>query len=128
MNVIIESTNFFTRDLTNLSEDDRALALQKVNDCVKFFPTQKADVYGKLRRLDLSSTLSNDESSLYTLKASQKIRLILAVDEDPVVGKVTFTLFRAVDSDDLGRAYQGVVESLHKDMLDRQLETVRACN
>ena len=125
MDVLIESTRGFEKDIAKLSEDEKAAAIQKINDCASLFPTQKADVYRKLRRLRLSSNLNGYESSLYTLRVSQKLRVILAVDEDPIFEQVIFTLFRAVKYDDLDKAYQGVAESLYKELLHYNRETAQ---
>ncbi|MBN3873289.1 hypothetical protein [Nostoc sp. JL33] len=117
MDVLVESTRGFEKDLAKLSEDEKATAIQKINDCASLFPTQKADVYRKLRRLPLLSYLNGYESSLYTLRVSQKLRVILAVDEDPIFGQVIFTLFRVVKRDDLDKAYKGVAESLYQELV-----------
>ena len=125
MDVLIESTRSFEKDIAKLSVDEKAAAIQKINDCASLFPTQKADVYRKLRRRCLSSNLNGYESSLYTLRVSQKLRVILAVDEDPIFEQVIFTLFRAVKHDELDRAYQGVAESLYQELLHYNLETAQ---
>ncbi len=117
MDILIESTRNFEKDLAKLSENEKAAVIQTINDCVTLFSTQKADVYRKLRRLRLTSDLNGYESSLYTLRISQKLRVILAVDKDPIFGQVIFTLFRAVKHDDLDKAYKGVAESLYQDLL-----------
>lgn len=125
VDVLIESTRSFEKDLGNLSEDEKAAVVKKINDCASLFPTQKADVYRKLRRLPLASDINGYESSLYTLKVSQKLRVILAVDEDPIFGQVIFTLFRVVKHDDLDKAYKGVAESLYQGLLHHNRETAR---
>lgn len=123
MDVLIESTRGFEQDIARLSEDDKATAIQKINDCASLFPIQKADVYRKLRRIPLTSDLNGYESSLYTLRVSQKLRVILAVDEDPIFGQVIFTLFRAVKHDDIDKAYKGIAESLYQELLQDNRET-----
>jgi hypothetical protein len=125
VDILIESTKGFEQDLTKLSEDEKAAAIQKINDCASLFPTHKADVYRKLRRLRLPSNLNGYESSLYTLGVSRTLRVIWAVDEDPIFGQVIFTLFRVVKHDDLDKAYQGVAESLYQDMLHHNLENAQ---
>lgn len=125
MDVLIESTRAFEKDLARLSEDEKAVAIQKINDCASLFPTQKADVYRKLRRLPLASALNGYESSLYTLRVSQKLRVILTVDEDPIFGQVIFTLFRVVKHDELEKAYQGVAESLYQELLHHNREATQ---
>jgi mRNA-degrading endonuclease RelE of RelBE toxin-antitoxin system len=123
VDVLIESTRSFEKDLGKLSEDEKATTVKKINDCASLFPTQKADVYRKLRRLPLPSDINGYESSLYTLRVSQKLRVILTVDEDPIFGQVIFTLFRVVKHDNLDRAYKGVAESLYQGLLHHNRET-----
>jgi mRNA-degrading endonuclease RelE of RelBE toxin-antitoxin system len=96
VDIVIESTRRFEKDLDKLGKDEKAIAVKKINDCASLFPTQKIHFYRKLHRLPLLSGLNGYESSLYTLKVSQKLRVILAVDEDPIFGQVIFTLFRVV--------------------------------
>ncbi|WP_208766607.1 hypothetical protein [Nostoc flagelliforme] len=125
VDVLIESTRSFEKDLGRLSEEEKATTVKKINDCASLFPTQKADVYRKLRRLPLPSDINGYESSLYTLRVSQKLRVILTVDEDPIFGQVIFTLFRVVKHDDLDKAYKSVAESLYQGLLHQNQETAR---
>jgi hypothetical protein len=122
VDILIESTRNFEQDLERLSNEEKAITLKKINDCASLFPTQKVDVYRKLRRLPLLSGLNGYESSLYTLKVSQKLRVILAVDEDPIFGQVIFTLFRVVKHDDMDKAYRGIAESLYQEILHHDRE------
>ena len=125
MDILIESTRGFEKNIAKLSEDEKAEVIKKINDCASLFSTQKANFYRKLRRLSLPTNLKGYESSLYTLRVSRTLRVIWAVDEDPIFGQVIFTLFRAVKHDDLDRAYQGVAESLYQDMIHHNLEAAQ---
>lgn len=124
MDILIESTRGFEKDLSQLSEDDRIMLIQKVNDCVSLFPAQKSEVYRKLRYFRPVLNLNGYESSLYVLRVSQKIRVILAIDEDPIFGQIIFTLFRAVNHPELDKAYQDVAASLYRDILHYQSKAV----
>lgn len=123
MDILIESTREFEKDIAMLNEDEKAAVIQKINYCASIFLTHKANVYRKLRRLPLPSALNGYDSSLYTLRVHQKLSMVLAVDEDPIFGQVIFTLFRAVKQDDLDLAYKGVAESLYPDLLHRDRES-----
>ncbi|WP_341739075.1 hypothetical protein [Microcoleus sp. CAWBG640] len=125
MDILIESTRRFEKDLAKLSEAEKAAAIAKINDCASIFPTQKANFYRKVRRLLLPLNLNGYESSLYALTVSRTLRVIWAVDEDPIFGQVIFTLFRVVKDDELDKAYQGVAESLYQDMLHHNLATAQ---
>jgi hypothetical protein len=125
MDILIVSTRDFEKDLSQLSEDDRIISIQKVNDCVSLFPAQKSEVYRKLRYLRPALNLNGYESSLYVLKVSQKTRVILAIDEDPIFGQIIFTLFRAVSPAELDKAYRDVAASLYRDIRHYQSEAVK---
>jgi len=122
VDILIESTRNFEQDLERLSNEEKAITVKRINDCASLFPTRKVDVYRKLRRLSLLSGLNGYESSLCTLKVSQKLRVILAVDEDPIFGQVIFTLFRVVEHDDIDTVYRGIAESLYQDILHHDRE------
>ncbi|MFN7639666.1 MAG: hypothetical protein ACK6CP_15835 [Pseudanabaena sp.] len=124
MDILIESTSRFEQDLSSMSEGEKDIAIQKINDCAALFPEHKINAYRKLRRLPLS--ISGYDSSLYTMRISPESRIILAVDEDPIFGQVILTLFRVANRDDFNKAYQVVVESLYKDLLRQELEVVLA--
>jgi mRNA-degrading endonuclease RelE of RelBE toxin-antitoxin system len=53
VDILIESTKSFEKDLSRLSENEKAATVKKINHCASLFPIQKADVYRKLRRLRL---------------------------------------------------------------------------
>jgi len=124
MDILIESTSRFEQDLSSMSEGEKDIAIQKINECAALFPEHKINAYRKLRRLPLN--ISGYDSSLYTMRISPESRIILAVDEDPIFGQVILTLFRVANRDDFNKAYQVVVESLYKDLLRQELEVVLA--
>jgi hypothetical protein len=125
MDILIESTKSFEDDITNLSAEVKTSVVEKINNCASLFPTHKADVYRKLRRLQLNSNLNGYESSLYTLKVSSQIRVILTVDEDPIFRQVIFTLFRVVAHDELERAYSRIAESLYQGIVHQDREVAQ---
>ncbi len=124
MDILIESTISFEQDIASISEGEKAIAIQKINDCAALFPEHKINAYRKLSRLPLN--IKGYDSSLYTMRISPESRIILTVDEDPIFGQVIFTLFRVANRDNFNKAYQDVAESLYTDMHYHELETVLA--
>jgi hypothetical protein len=126
VDILIESTKGFENDLAKLSEDDKAVVIEKINDCASLFTTDKAQLYRKMRPLrHLPSFTNGYESSLYTLGVSTKLRVILTVDEDPIFQQVIFTLFRVSKHKDIDKAYKSVAESLYQDFLHQNRETAQ---
>lgn len=126
MDILIESTRKFEKDLDRLSEEDRAAVVEKINACASLFPARATEGYRQLHHSMLPLDFSDHESSLYTLKLAHGMRAILSVDEDPIFDQFIFTLFRVVDDDQLERAYKGVAETLYQDLLQKSLEPVQA--
>ena len=58
-------------------------------------------------------------SSLYSLRAGRDIRLIVAVDDDPVFRRILVTLFRVVRQDEVGRSYRSVAHLLYRGQIER---------
>jgi hypothetical protein len=56
-------------------------------------------------------------SSLYVLRVDSDIRIILAVDEDPLFNRVIITLFRVVTREKLESAFDSVAKLLYRDQL-----------
>jgi hypothetical protein len=126
VDILIESTNNFEKDLSSLTEGEKERAIQEINRYAELFPTQKEKVYLQLHQLPLPSGLDEYDSSLHILKVSQTLSVILTVDEDPIFGQVVFTLFRAVQYGNLDQAYKSVAEALYQDFLrqDREIAKV----
>jgi len=122
MDVLIESTKRFEKDIAKLSEREKETAIRKINGCAELFIIDKPNVYRKLKPLRIH--LNSYDSSLYTMKISLKLIVVLTIDEDPIFGQVILTLFRLVTHDDFNNAYQGVVESLYQDMHHQEREIV----
>jgi hypothetical protein len=126
VDILIESTRNFEQDLGRLNESERAITIKRINDYAGRFPSQKASAYRKLHQIPLSSDLNGYDPSLYTLRISKELRVILAVDEDPIFGQVIFTLFRVVKKHhNFEQAYQGVAESLYQDLIHRNHEAAQ---
>ena len=58
-------------------------------------------------------------SSLYALRAGRDIRIVMAVDEDPVFGRTIVTLFRAVHQDELERSFRSIARTLYRNPIQR---------
>lgn len=124
MNIAIESTNKFEKDLSDLTEEKKAKVIAKINYYSSLYTTDKGAVFRHLHPLPLSYNLDGYESSLYILKVTQKLRVILTLDEDPIFDQTIFTLFRVIPASEIERAYKGVAESLYQEFLAKKREVV----
>ncbi|NJL41338.1 MAG: hypothetical protein HC879_18980 [Leptolyngbyaceae cyanobacterium SL_5_9] len=116
MDILIESTKNFEQDLHGLREIEKAAVISKINDCASHFSAQEAENCPDLHRPSRLLNLNGYESSLYILRVSQTLRVILAIDEDPIFGQNIFTLFRVVNLRELDQSYEAIAESLYQEL------------
>ncbi len=121
MNILIESTNKFEQDLENLTENDKLFVINKINHYTQLFIEHKNAFYQKLIHLPLPY-ISEDESSLYILRISTHLMLIMTIDEDPIFEQTIFTLFRVVKHENIGKAFSSIAESIYQDLKDKNQE------
>ncbi len=58
-------------------------------------------------------------SSLYSLRAGGGVRIIMAVDDDPVFGRTMVTLFRVVPHGELEHSFRSIASMLYRNPIQR---------
>lgn len=125
MDIIIDSTQHFEKDLAKLDQKDKATVITKINHCASLFLSQKDHVYHQLHHLRLPSLPNGYESSVYILRTSPKLRVILAIDEDPIFEQIILTLFRVFKHGDLEKVYKSIADSLYQEFRHQNRELVK---
>ena len=116
MEIIIESTQRFENSLAQLNQESKQSVIEKINDCTQQFSKDKMRIYKNLDQLKSLSLPNNYQSSLYTLKVSSNLRIILTIDEDPIFSQTIFTLFDLVEPQNLEKAYKEIAADLYRDL------------
>ena len=116
MEIIIESTQRFETSIAQLDQECKQSVIEKINDCTQQFSKDKMPVYNNLEQLKFLSLPNNYQSSLYTLRVSPNLKVILTIDEDPIFSQTIFTLFDVVDSQDLEKAQVEIASDLYRDL------------
>ncbi|SPE34317.1 hypothetical protein SBA6_360001 [Candidatus Sulfopaludibacter sp. SbA6] len=112
--------------MNRLSPDDRASVLETLRRSYVLRVSPRS-FFARAQRplpIHLKGGLS---SSLYSLRAGRDIRLIAAVDDDPVFGQTLVTLFRAVRHDQVERSYRSIAHLLYGNQIERK-ELRSTCN
>jgi mRNA-degrading endonuclease RelE of RelBE toxin-antitoxin system len=125
MELLFESTQQFERDLEELSKKERATVIRRINLFATQYPNRQSSDYAKLEQPPFSFDLKGYDSSLYVLRVSPTLRLILAIDEDPIFEQIIFTLFRVVNREKCDRAYTSIAESLYQELRHQATEAAR---
>jgi hypothetical protein len=63
VDILIESTKNFEKDLSNLTEGEKERTIREINHCAELFPARKADVYRQLHQPSLSSNRKRQDTS-----------------------------------------------------------------
>jgi len=114
-----QTTPEFRDDLHRLNSDERArvaVALRRSYDLLR---NSRSGFFARAKRPQAIQLKGGFSSSLYSLPVGRDIRLIVAVDEDPVFAQTLVTLFRAVHHDELDRAYRSVASVLYRGQIQR---------
>jgi mRNA-degrading endonuclease RelE of RelBE toxin-antitoxin system len=121
MEIVFESTKDFEKELARFSESERKIIVDHLNQYAQLFLTDKPALFRKLRRLSPVKLINDYESTLYSLKVSDSIRIILTIDEDTIFEQVIFTLFRVVNKSLASQAYNEVTQLIYADFMVTQI-------
>jgi len=109
-------TNKFEKDLIKFDSDDKNKITESINNCSLLTQKKKIRANQLYQPHDIK-LVGNLDSSLYVLKVSPKIRVLLTIDEDPLFDKVIITLLRVVKTDKTEKTFMSLSESLYPQML-----------
>lgn len=115
MDILIESTKDFEQDLEQFSKTEKFNIIKTMNHYFELLSKDKNLFYQyseQLRKIHLNK---HYDSSIYSLKINEKIRIILTIDDDPIYDSTIVTLFRVVTTEEALKAYTSVAESLYQD-------------
>ena len=114
-----QTTPEFRNDLNRSSPEDRAHVAAVLRQSYDLLRNQRGSFFMRVERTQAIVLKGGFSSSLYSMGVGRDIRLIVAVDEDPVFRRTLVTLFRAVHHDDLDRAYRSLADALYRNQIQR---------
>ncbi|TVP68053.1 MAG: hypothetical protein EA343_00170, partial [Nodularia sp. (in: Bacteria)] len=97
------------------SNTEKFKIIKKLNRYVELLSVDTNLFYKNSTQLRNIRLNENYDSSIYSLKINEKIRIILTIDDDPIFERTVITLFRAVKPEDAAKAYNSVAETLYQD-------------
>jgi hypothetical protein len=117
LEMVFRETGAFSRDMKKLSPDERQAVVNKLNQYTEQYQRSGVLDYRHVHKLHSNGLPAGWDTSLYVLRIDHRLRVVLAIDEDPIFEQIIITLFRSVPNSDLPRAYNGVAESLYQSFL-----------
>jgi mRNA-degrading endonuclease RelE of RelBE toxin-antitoxin system len=104
----------FREDLTRLSAEDRTSVAAALRRNYELLRNDRRSFFAKATQPYSIQLKGGLNSSLYSLRAGADLRLIMAVDDDPVFSRTLVTLFRAIRSDEVRRAFRLTADRIYK--------------
>jgi mRNA-degrading endonuclease RelE of RelBE toxin-antitoxin system len=112
-----EATPQFEKDLSSFSSEDRTRILSTV-DMLGAVGKGRPQLWA-VRILRVGSV--EYESTLFTARVNPDIRIIFAIDDDPVFERTLITLFRVIRRDQLDRTMRSIKKSISQELSPKKL-------
>ena len=116
MELQFEISRRFEKDLTRFSTADQRRVAASIDRYGGSFDPETGDPSGHIYRPYKVSLSQGMDSTLYVLRSTPSIRVILTIDDDPLFERKIVTLLRVVKHDEIDRAFRSAAESLYQNM------------
>ena len=115
MELEFQATRAFENDLTKLPKADRIQVINKINRKGQLLRSDRQAFRRGLTQPCRLKLVDGLESSLYAFRATDDLRVLLAIDDDPIFERILITLLRIVRREDLDKAYQRTAKALYQE-------------
>lgn len=117
MDLNFQITKSFDKDLKKFGKEDKEKITESINKyCSSLL--QNGKIRGnKIYQPHNIKLIKGLDASLYVLRISRKIRVVLTIDEDPLFEQYIITLLRVVNADDAEKVYTSLSHSLYQPIL-----------
>lgn len=113
-----QTTPEFRDDLSRLTNEERMRVTTVLRRNYELLRNDRRGFFAGAKRPQPIQLKGGFTSSLYSLRAGRDIRIIVAVDDDPVFAQTLVTLFRAVRHDELGRVYRSIANRIYRNQIE----------
>ncbi len=127
MDILIESTKDFEKDLEKFNDTKKFKIIKEMNRHFETLSQDKKLFYQSSEQLRNIKLNHDYDSTIYALKINNNQRIILTIDDDPIFDCTVITLFRLVKLTDAQQAYNAVAELIYQDFTveeNQELEAV----
>jgi hypothetical protein len=115
MDILIESTKDFEKDLERFTDTEKFRIIKEMNRNFELLSSENNSFYEHSEQLRNIKLNHDYDSTIYCLKINDQQRVILTIDDDPIFGCILITLFRIVNHENAQKAYNAVAEMIYQD-------------
>ena len=117
MDLLVEYTKTYEKDLKGFSELNRERIETKIEEVCQSFLDNPSDIYNHASLPFKIKSYKAFNSSLSAIPVGQKIRILVTIDQDPIFDQLIVTLIKVVKTSHLHQAFKSIAESLYQDNL-----------
>ena len=114
MEVQFDITRRFEKDLNALSKEGQRRIALSIDRYASSFDAERGEPSEHIYQPHKILLPEGLDSSLFVLRATPKIRVILTIEDDPLFDRKLITLIRVVKHDELDRAFHSISKSLYQ--------------
>jgi hypothetical protein len=115
--VIIETTESFIQDLNNFPVAEQEKVNNKLQTITSLVEKENLDEIVQLFKKIQGIKMNNYSSSLYQLKVSSNLRILLFFEEDPLFDRKIITLLHVFYRQDMEKAIANFAKSFYQNEL-----------
>lgn len=118
MEVLIEITEGYDKDLKKLSQVEKNRIRKRINELISVVKTDKrpTQLY-RTKKIVLPDGL---ESSLYFYRIDEKLRIVLSYDNDPIFNRKILTLYRVTSVNNLDTVLNSILDIIYHSINQRR--------
>ena len=114
MELEFEIAQLFDEDIKRLPKKSREKITDQINSIATSLLNGRKE-FNETASIPYFFNLKNGyESSMYLLRVDNNMRIVAAIDDDPIFDKTIITLYRLVEKDIAEDAYKKIGELLYK--------------
>jgi hypothetical protein len=118
-NLIIEMTDECEKNFHNFSNNEQDEIIKKAEQFGELFITDRAEFFRNAHQPVFFKLNDKFESSLYYFRINNGLKIIAAVDDDPIFESITITLLSVFGDGEIEKNFRSAARSFY-----RQFENV----
>lgn len=111
--LVFQATAAFEADLARIPAQDRSRIADAINLRAGLFVTDREGFERDLSRPFVPRIARGLDSTLYVMRVEHDLRVIFTTDDDPLFGRVIFTLLRLIKKREADSTYREVASGLY---------------
>jgi len=117
-NLIIELTDDCEKKFYDFSQKEQDEILAKTEYLAELYITDRTEFFKKAHQPLFFKLNDKFDSSLYYFRINRDLRIIAAVDEDPIFESVTITLLSVFQDGDIEKEFKSAAQSFYRQFVN----------